>query len=103
MVNPLNQIIVRCPRNGTTHARITAFSNSLMVEYGTIIPALVMPFIPSGARETLRFAEHPELMPIYDGYSWDTADLHDFIVYMGTIDFETTAEQQPEAALAAQA
>lgn len=100
MISPLNQIIVQCPRNGTTHTRITVFSNSMVIEYGRTTPGLAIHFSQTGSKETLRFADHPELLALYNGYAWNTAELHDFIVHMGTIDCEVDADQ-PEAALVA--
>jgi hypothetical protein len=101
MINPLNQIIVQCPRNSTTHARLTVFSNGLLVEHGRTVDGLAVHFMQTGDKEILAFADHPELAALFDGYAWNTAELHDFIVHMGTIDFEV--DTVPEQALAAQA
>ena len=92
MINPLNQIIVQCPRENTTHMQITAFTSGLLVEHGKIIHGLSMRFLRVGDKERLPFSDNPELFDLYDGHGWNIEELSAFVNMMGNIDID---EQLP--------
>lgn len=88
MLSPLNQIIVQCPREDTTHMQITAFGTGLSVEHGHILNGLSIRFLRVGDKERLNFSEHPELLEIYDGIAWNAFELFAFVAKQEAIDIE---------------
>jgi hypothetical protein len=94
-MNPMNQILVQCPRSCTTHMQLTAFSSGIAVEYGKVVHGMSIRFVRIGNKEVLTYSEHPELFEMYDGLGWDVFELWAFVNKMGNIDVEE--QSSPEA------